>query len=146
MFAYEMLDSASFDAPCAFYGPLTDLLGRCPAFPVAGSGVSPAALVHVSLGPVMEAFSEVLSHSGGEVGVLIAASSREQVERAWAMAMRLGAAGSGGPSSGSRQISAFYACYFQDPFGNRLCVCHFEAAPGESRAGKHMPPPMYWGF
>jgi len=58
---------------------------------------------------------------GNGTMVALAASSREQVDRLYAVAMELGATDEGAPG---QRYPGFYAAYFRDLDGNKLNCCY----------------------
>ncbi|MEJ6678353.1 VOC family protein [Parasphingorhabdus sp.] len=54
--------------------------------------------------------------------VALKASSREMVDRAYALALKLGATDEGAPGIRGSEESGFYGAYFRDADGNKLCV------------------------
>lgn len=66
------------------------------------------------------------------LGTLVALvqSSRHMVDRVHARAIELGAADDGAPAARAHEGDQdFYAGYFRDPDGNRLCVFHVGGEP-----------------
>lgn len=53
-----------------------------------------------------------------------AARFREDVDRAWAIAMQKGAYDEGTPGVRPKYADGFYAAYCRDPEGNKLCFVH----------------------
>ncbi|WP_337188660.1 VOC family protein [Phenylobacterium sp.] len=61
--------------------------------------------------------------SGNGVMVAFKAASKAQVDAAHAAALAGGGADEGGPGYRPPEaVSGFYAAYFRDPVGNKLCV------------------------
>lgn len=54
--------------------------------------------------------------------VALQASSREVVDGAYVLALKLGATDEGAPGIRGSEESGFYGAYFRDPDGNKLCV------------------------
>lgn len=57
--------------------------------------------------------------------VALQATSRGQVDEAYARALALGGTSEGEPGVGGPDTDGFYGAYFRDSEGNKLCVCCF---------------------
>ncbi|MEM7767684.1 MAG: VOC family protein [Pseudomonadota bacterium] len=65
-------------------------------------------------------YDEKEATCGNGVMPALACASREQVDKAYAKAIELGATDDGAP--GERVAGVFYGAYFRDPDGHKICV------------------------
>ena len=120
MIGYVMLGTNNLQRSAAFYDALLAELGAkrfMETDKFIAWGVSPQQPMLSVTKPADGKEASV----GNGVMVALAAASREQVNSVHAKAMSLGAADEGAP--GPRGES-FYAGYFRDPDGNKLCAMH----------------------
>lgn len=125
MIGYITLGTNNLEKAAAFYDKLlSDELGATRSmeskrFIAWGTKENPAQ------------FSVTIPFSNGAAtvsnGGMVALSlnSREAVKRFYAQALSLGASDEGAP--GERDMEAFYAAYFRDLDGNKICAFHYEA-------------------
>jgi predicted lactoylglutathione lyase len=64
--------------------------------------------------------------SGNGVQISFAASNRAVVDKAHALALKLGGKDEGPPGVRGDELSGFYAAYFRDLDGNKLMVFHMK--------------------
>lgn len=137
MIAYVMLGSNDIPTARAFYDPLMHLIGAEPRPGASEKRVSYAEAGAMPILAITRPYDEAPAQAGNGVMVAFPVASRERVEEAHALALRLGAHDEGAPGVRSDQTNSFYSCYFRDPVGNKLCICHFDrpvAKPAEQGA------------
>jgi len=78
---------------------------------------------------VMTPFDEHKATIGNGSMVALNAENREVVDKMHAMAIELGGADEGPPGERSE---GFYAAYFRDLDGNKICITHIEIPETES--------------
>jgi catechol 2,3-dioxygenase-like lactoylglutathione lyase family enzyme len=117
MIGYVTLGSNDLPRAIAFYEALLGELGATRTWE-AESGVSWGVKRGPSLA-VMKPFNGEPATAGNGTMVALAMKSREDVDRLYAKAISLGAKDEGlaGPRG-----EGFYAGYFRDPDGNKLCL------------------------
>lgn len=123
MLGYAMVGTNDLQKAAAFYDGLLADLG-------AGRAMEMERCVFWATGPGAPMFSVTLPFDGqpatvgnGSMFALVATSSA-QVDSVYAKAMSLGASDEGAP--GPRGDGGFYAGYFRDLDGNKLCVFFLE--------------------
>ncbi len=126
MIAYVMLGSNDIPTARAFYDPLMHLIGAEPRPGASDKRVSYAKAGAMPILAITRPYDETPAQAGNGVMVALPVASRKQVEIAHALALRLGAHDEGAPGVRSDQTNSFYSCYFRDPAGNKLCICHFD--------------------
>ncbi len=121
---YLMMGTDDLTRAAAFYDALLGALGAR-RFLETERGIS------WSFGPgttslsIARPFDGRPATVGNGVMVALGLASREQVETAYRLAIRLGATEEGKP--GPRGDAGFYAAYFRDPDGNKLNVFCIES-------------------
>lgn len=120
MLGYVTIGANDFEAALKFYDQLVSEMGGSRAF------ASPTGQFYAfSTGTL---FGVLKPHDGrpasGGNGAMYAfkLSSPEDVNRVYSRALQLGASDDGAP--GPRGNRGFYASYFRDADGNKLCVYH----------------------
>jgi catechol 2,3-dioxygenase-like lactoylglutathione lyase family enzyme len=128
MIRHVMLGTNDLVRARAFYDSLFATIGAVPVVENARGQVyysSGQGKPMLAFGPPYDGRPATV---GNGIMIALEASSREQVDQVHAKAMQLGAVDEGGPGPrGTRSDSGFYAAYFRDPDGNKLCICHWKA-------------------
>lgn len=127
MFSHIFVGVSDFERALAFYSPLMEMLGNPPRFidrerPWAGWQSEPGPRPLFLVGRPFDG----LTHMPGN-GQMTAfhAASRELVRQAHELALALGGTSDGLPGLRPEYHTDYYAAYFRDPDGNKLCVvCH----------------------
>lgn len=129
MIGYAMLGTNDLARARKFYQPLMELLG---------GKEHPAPAPHRRTfyakagGPPMLAITEPVDGEPATVGngsmLALPLASRRDVDALYAKALELGGADEGAPGVRGEGEPAFYAAYFRDPDGNKLCVYRRGAA------------------
>ncbi len=127
LFSHVFVGVGDFERALAFYNPLMSTLGIAPRFcdrgrPWAGWQSNPDPRPLFLIGSPYDK----LAHRPGN-GQMIAflATSRPVVDRAHALALTNGGTSEGLPGLRPEYHEHYYAAYFRDPDGNKLCVvCH----------------------
>lgn len=131
MFSHIMVGAADFDRAMAFYTPVLNALGvkfrfMEPGRPWAGWQSSPGPRPLFLIGRP----HDQKPHAPGN-GQMVAfmAPSRGAVDTVYAMALAHGGSSEGAPGLRPEYHPHYYAAYFRDPDGNKLCVvCHDDPA------------------
>ncbi len=132
MFSHIFLGATDFDRAFGFYSALAEVLGIQPRFvererPWAGWQSTPDPRPLLLIGTPFDGQPHV---PGNGQMVAFVASSREQVDRAYALALAHGGRSEGAPGLRPEYHAHYYGAYFRDTEGNKLCIaCH--AAPAE---------------
>lgn len=131
MFSHIFIGTNHFEQALRFYSPLMEALGNLPRFcdrerPWAGwqSHPDPRPLF------VIGAPYDQNGHMAGN-GQMVAFSARDRrsVRNAYTLAMEHGGSCEGAPGVRPEYHEHYYAAYFKDPDGNKICVvCHESAA------------------
>ena len=119
MIGYVTIGTNDFEKSKSFYdGVLGELGGKrtmtMERLQGYGNGQSPVMLA------VCKPYDEKPASHGNGTMVSLAAPSQEAVQKVHAKALSLGAKDEGAP--GPRGTGGFYAGYFRDLDGNKLCV------------------------
>jgi len=123
MLAYATIGTNDLPRAAGFYDEVLGVLGakrfmENEQFIAWGS--SPDG---VGLG-VTRPFDGHAATTGNGVMVALGADSRDAVDRVHAKALALGASDEGAPG---QRMDGFYAAYFRDLDGNKLCACYMGA-------------------
>lgn len=127
----HLLGATDFDRAFGFYSALAEVLGIQPRFverdrPWAGWQSIPGPRPLLLIGTPFDGQARV---PGNGQMVAFVAGSREQVDRAHALALAHGGTSEGAPGLRPEYHAHYYGAYFRDTEGNKLCVaCH--VAPG----------------
>jgi catechol 2,3-dioxygenase-like lactoylglutathione lyase family enzyme len=117
---YVTIGTSDFEAALAFYDQLLPELGGSRAF------ASPTGQFYSfgsgTLFGVLRPFDGSAASGGNGTMFAFKVSSPTDVDRIYARAIGLGASDDGKP--GPRGNRGFYASYFHDADGNKLCVYH----------------------
>jgi len=119
MIGYAMLGTNDLARATAFYDALLATLGAKPMFPT-GNG-----MVYGVDGPALgitRPFDGGTATPGNGTMVALSASDRASVDAAHAKALALGGVDEGAPGLRGDTSHGFYAAYFRDLDGNKLCV------------------------
>jgi hypothetical protein len=73
---------------------------------------------------IMKPYNNAPATVGNGTMVSLQLKSQSEVNEIYSLAIELGAACEGKP--GPRELDEFYASYFRDLDGNKLCVFHYE--------------------
>jgi catechol 2,3-dioxygenase-like lactoylglutathione lyase family enzyme len=121
MISYVMYGTNDVARAVAFYEAVLGELGIIRTADLGARGAtfghSHNEGVHLGIGPPFN--GERATYGNGTM-VGLRAPDERAVDRVHARALALGGADEGAP--GRRGTSGFYACYFRDPDGNKLCV------------------------
>lgn len=126
MFSHIFIGVCDFDRALAFYRALMPVLGIAerfcdPARPWAGWQSSPDPRPLFLIGTPYAGDHEV----GNGQMVALLASSREQVDLAYQVAIAKGGVSEGAPGLRPEYHANYYGAYFRDTEGNKICVaCH----------------------
>lgn len=127
MFSHLMVGVSDFQRALTFYKPLLDCLGIQFRFqqderPWAGWQSSPQPRPLFIIG---RPFNQQPHHPGNGQMVAFLASSRQQVDTGYALALANGGVCEGKPGLRPEYHANYYGAYFRDPDGNKLCIaCH----------------------
>lgn len=131
MFSHIMVGVTDFDRAMAFYRPVLDALRVAfrfiePDRPWAGWQSSPGPRPLFLIGRPYD--QEPHAPGNGQM-VAFMAPTRATVEAVHALALAHGGSCEGAPGLRPEYHPHYYAAYFRDPDGNKLCVvCHEEQA------------------
>lgn len=123
MIGYAMVGSNDLPRARAFYGALFETIGVgvLAEFPNGACGYGPSWTVPM-LGLGTPYDGNPATPGNGQMIALVM-DTRDKVDALYAKAMALGAQDEGGPGvRGEEGEGAFYAAYFRDLDGNKLCV------------------------
>jgi catechol 2,3-dioxygenase-like lactoylglutathione lyase family enzyme len=120
MIGYVTLGTNDLPRALAFYDALLAALGAKRVFEIE-RGVAWGTSEQSASLAVMKPFDGAPATSGNGTMVALAADSRDKVDAAYALALRLGARDEGKPGP---RGDGFYAGYFRDLDGNKL-ACFF---------------------
>jgi len=118
MIGYATLGTNDLSRSAAYYDPLLALLGARRLWEMDRGIAWGTRLDAPSLG-LLKPFDGQPATPGNGTMIALAATSREQVDAVYAKAIELGGRDEG--PAGARG-KTFYAGYFRDPDGNKLCV------------------------
>jgi len=127
VFSHLMVGVSDFQRALTFYKPLLDCLGIQFRFqqderPWAGWQSSPQPRPLFIIG---RPFNQQPHHPGNGQMVAFLASSRQQVDAVYELALANGGACEGKPGLRPEYHANYYGAYFRDPDGNKLCIaCH----------------------
>jgi catechol 2,3-dioxygenase-like lactoylglutathione lyase family enzyme len=127
MFSHTMLGLCDLQRAVDFYAPVLAELGlrlyindadeKWAAWQPAGAQ-RPLFIIGVP-------YNKGSPHPGNGTMVALAAPSRDQVDRAYALAMAAGGQDEGRPGLRAHYHADYYGAYFRDLDGNKICVvCH----------------------
>jgi len=132
MLSHIMIGVTDFDRAMAFYKPVLDALGVAFRFIEAGR---PWAGWQSSPGPrplflIGRPYDQEPHAPGNGQMVAFMAPTRAAVDAVHALALAHGGRSEGAPGLRPEYHAHYYAAYFRDPDGNKLCVvCHDDPAP-----------------
>lgn len=129
MFSHLMVGVSDFERALTFYKPLLDCLGIQFRFqqderPWAGWQSSPQPRPLFIIG---RPFNQQPHHPGNGQMVAFLASSRQQVNAVYELALANGGACEGKPGLRPEYHANYYGAYFRDPDGNKLCIAYHDA-------------------
>jgi catechol 2,3-dioxygenase-like lactoylglutathione lyase family enzyme len=119
MIGYTTLGSNDLPRALAFYDGLLSVLGAKRVF--GDDRFQTYGIDAPSLG-ICKPYNGEAATAGNGTMVALSAPTRASVDAAHAKALALGAADEGAPGIRGGDESDFYAAYFRDPDGNKLCV------------------------
>lgn len=119
MIGYAVIGTCDPAKATEFYDPLTALLGA-KQIRMWDRGVF-YGVTRFELA-VLKPFDGNVPAPGNGNMVALEAPSRAAVDAAHALALKLGGTDEGQPGLRGREESHFYAAYFRDPEGNKLCA------------------------
>jgi catechol 2,3-dioxygenase-like lactoylglutathione lyase family enzyme len=130
MLSHVFIGVDDFERAFRFYGVLMEQLGLplkfCdPSRPWAGWMPADAPRPLLLIG---RPYNGAPASAGNGQMVALQARTREQVERAHAVALANGGTCEGPPGLRPEYHANYYGAYFRDPDGNKLCVCCHNAA------------------
>ena len=119
MLAYATLGTNDLDRAARFYDELLAVIGgkrmmEEPGYFIAYGNSTDGAGLGITI-----PFNKEAATVGNGTMVALEAKDRAQVDALYAKAIELGAADEGGPGE---RFPGFYAAYFRDLDGNKLCV------------------------
>ena len=123
MLAYATIGTNDLSRAAGFYDEVLGVLGakrfmENEQFIAWGSSPDGAGL------GVTRPFDGHAATAGNGAMVALGADSRDVVDRVHAKALALGASDEGAPG---QRMDGFYAAYFRDLDGNKLCACYMGA-------------------
>lgn len=123
MLAYTTIGTNDLPRAAGFYDEVLGLIGgkrfmEFGQFIAWGTGEDAASLA------VTKPFDGNAATVGNGCMVSLQADSRETVDRVHAKALALGGSDEGAPG---QRMEGFYAAYFRDLDGNKLCACYMGA-------------------
>ncbi len=127
MFSHVFVGVSNFERALAFYRALMPVLGINERFceperPWAGWQSNPEPRPLFLIGQPYD--KQAHAAGNGQMAAFLAAS-REQVVRAYEVALANGAASEGEPGLRPEYHANYFGAYFRDTEGNKLCVaCH----------------------
>lgn len=127
MFSHIFVGVRDFDRALAFYRALMPVLGIKERFcererPWAGWQSRPEPRPLFLIGQPFDGHRHAVGN--GQMTAFIA-TSREQVDTAYAVALANGGTSEGSPGLRPEYHQHYYGAYFRDTEGNKLCVaCH----------------------
>lgn len=132
MFSHVFIGITNFQRAMSFYAPLMEGLGIKQRFfdperPWAGWQSSPDPR---PLFVIAKPFDGNAPSPGNGSMVAFMAKTREQVELSHLSALANGGSSEGAPGLRPEYHASYYAAYFRDPDGNKLCVVCHEPEPG----------------
>lgn len=131
MLSHVVIGVQDFERAYAFYAALFEVLGVAPRFverdrPWAGWQSTPGPR---PLFVIAKPYDGEAHAAGNGQMVAFMAETRAVVDRAYALALSLGAASEGAPGLRPEYHAHYYGAYFRDTEGNKLCVvCHAESS------------------
>ncbi|WP_313024438.1 VOC family protein [Pseudomonas lopnurensis] len=135
MIAYVMLGSNDIPTSRAFYDPLMHLIGAEPRAGASDKRVSYAQAGGMPILASTRPYDEALAQAGNGVMVAFPVASRERVEEAYALALRLGAHDEGAPGVRSDQTIPSTAATFATRWATS-CVSAISTGPRRSRRSR----------
>ncbi|HEY8608197.1 MAG TPA: VOC family protein [Noviherbaspirillum sp.] len=127
MFSHVFVGVGDFERAFAFYAPLMDALGSTLRFcdrtrPWAGWQSQPGPRPLFLIGAPYDRQAHVPGN--GQMTAFLA-PDRATVDRVWHAALARGGTPQGAPGLRPEYHEHYYAAYFNDPDGNKICVvCH----------------------
>lgn len=122
MIGYVVLGTNDMERATAFYDALLAEIGAARMMDLGGRGYAWGTAMDQPMLCVMTPYDQQPATVGNGVMVGIAADSREQVDRVYQKALKLGGADEGAPGPRAEGGDGFYAAYFRDLDGNKLDV------------------------
>ena len=135
LFSHIFIGTNDFERALRFYAPLMEALGNALRFcdrerPWAGWQSHPDVRPLFLLGAPHDGNAH---QAGNGQMAAFSAPDRATVERIYRLALEHGGASEGAPGLRPEYHAHYYAAYFRDPDGNKLCVvCH--APPADAQA------------
>lgn len=134
MFSHIFVGVSDFERAFVFYAPLMDALGSTLRFcererPWAGWQSSPGPRPLFLIGTP---YDGNFHDAGNGQMVAFSTGSRATVRRAFQLALENGGSSEGGPGLRPEYHEHYYAAYFRDPDGNKLCVVCHDSEPAGS--------------
>ncbi|MFC5463038.1 VOC family protein [Massilia niabensis] len=127
MFSHIFIGVKDFERAFDFYAKLMEILGNTLRFcdrqrPWAGWQSHPAPRPLFLIGAPYDGNGH---DAGNGQMVAFAVEHRAAVDSAYRLALESGGTSEGAPGLRLEYHEHYYACYFNDPEGNKLCiVCH----------------------
>ena len=124
MISHVFIGITGYQRALVFYSALMDSLEMSPKFADADKGWAGWMAPDESrpLFVIGKPFEGAHEAGNGQMVALLA-TSREQVDQAYAAALTTGGACEGAPGLRPHYHPNYYGAYFRDPDGNKLCVC-----------------------
>jgi predicted lactoylglutathione lyase len=122
MIAYTCLGTNDLEKAGRFYDALLGTIGAGRAMEVDGRFVAWGKAKGQPLFAMNKPFDGEAATVGNGVMVSLGMSSRDEVDAIYKKALELGSVCEGEPGE---RAPTFYAAYFRDLDGNKLCACSF---------------------
>ncbi len=129
MIGYVTLGSSDMERSRAFYSALlgtigaTEIMRMEDGFTVYGTAFDKPGIA------ITTPYNKEAPHPGNGLMTAIVLDERTKVDAFYAKALELGGSDEGPPGlRGAEGPMAFYAAYFRDPDGNKLCAFRMGAA------------------
>jgi len=122
MIAYTCLGTNDLENSCAFYDALFSSIGAVRAMEVADRFVAWGKAGGAQMFAVNKPFNDESATAGNGTMISLGMKTHAEVDAIYTKALALGGSCEGQPGS---RGEGFYAAYFRDLDGNKLCACSF---------------------
>jgi catechol 2,3-dioxygenase-like lactoylglutathione lyase family enzyme len=124
MLSHAMFGSNDLPRAVAFYDAVLGLLGAKQVATFGTTVVWGVDAPQLAVGAPFD--GQPASHGNGTM-IAFTAPTRDLVDQVHAKALAMGGSDEGAPGLRGPEANGFYAAYFRDPDGNKLCV--YRAGP-----------------